>query len=286
MQLIMHWRSGNKRGICMPMHSALAQRETQVERARIEQLENQERRLLAQRERIDARIFRSSKADSRKSTWKPWLPARPRRVKRAGSPRRNCRSCSAELSQARETERERVASLSALRTRWQNAKGSQVSIEALQQAALGKASGKVTQWLAAQSLDQKPRLAQQLRVDRGWERAVETVLGSYLQAVCVDGIDSVAAVLDSFDGGHLALVIGWRSGAPAAPGRIAACQGARRNRAAFHDGGSTRGSESLGERHSICAGDWSRASRWSRATVSGWAATGCACRATKIPVPA
>ena len=49
-------------------------------------------------------------------------------------------------------------------------------------------------------------MAQQLRVDRGWERAVETVLGSYLEAVCVDGLDSVTDMLSSFDGGHLAIV--------------------------------------------------------------------------------
>ena len=47
---------------------------------------------------------------------------------------------------------------------------------------------------------------QQLRVDKGWERAVETVLGSYLEAVCVDGLDSVTDLLASFDGGHLAVV--------------------------------------------------------------------------------
>jgi chromosome segregation protein len=45
-----------------------------------------------------------------------------------------------------------------------------------------------------------------LRVDRGWERAVETVLGSYLEAVCVDGLDSVTELLAGFDGGHLAVV--------------------------------------------------------------------------------
>ena len=52
-----------------------------------------------------------------------------------------------------------------------------------------------TQWLKAHSLDQQPRVAQQLRVERGWERAVETVLGSYLEAVCVDGLDAVAELL-------------------------------------------------------------------------------------------
>ena len=205
---------------------AMAQRETQVERARIEQLENQERRLLAQRERINSDL--SQLKGRQPEIDLDTLATRESTAREAGRVAEGqLQELLAELSQARETERERVASLNQLHTRWQNAKGSQVSIEALQQAALGKASGKVTQWLAAQSLDQKPRLAQQLRVERGWERAVETVLGSYLQAVCVDGIDSVAAMLDSFDGGHLALVIGAET-APAAPGEslLAKVQGA------------------------------------------------------------
>ena len=64
------------------------------------------------------------------------------------------------------------------------------------------------------SLDRQPRVAQQLRVEQGWERAVETVLGSYLEAVCVDGLDSVTDLLASFDGGHLAVV---STGAEARP---------------------------------------------------------------------
>jgi chromosome segregation protein len=112
----------------------------------------------------------------------------------------------AEIAVSRDREREQSQTLNALRTRWQEALGSQVSTEALQHAALGKVSGKVTEWLKSKSLDRQPRVAQQLRVDRGWERAVETVLGSYLEAVCVDGLDSVADLLTSFDGGHLAVV--------------------------------------------------------------------------------
>ena len=113
---------------------------------------------------------------------------------------------SGELAAAREREREQAQAQNALRAKWQQAQGSQVSTEALQQAALGKAAGKVTHWLKAHSLDQQPRAAQQLRVERGWERAVETVLGSYLEAVCVDGLDGIADLLGSFDGGQLAVV--------------------------------------------------------------------------------
>ena len=184
---------------------ALGQRETQVERARIEQLESQQRRLLQQRERQEAE--RESFAQLQPPAALDSLAARADAARAAGEiAAAELQELLAEISAARELEREQSQSLNTLRARLQQAQGEQVSTEALQQAALGKASGRVTQWLKSQSLDRLPRLAQQLRVDKGWERAVETVLGSYLEAVCVEGLDSVTDVLASFEGGYLAVV--------------------------------------------------------------------------------
>jgi chromosome segregation protein len=186
---------------------ALGQGETQVERARIEQLENQQRRLLQQRER--QREERASLDAQQPSVSLELLAEQAAVAADAGErAQRELQDVLAELAEARERERDETRGLNDLRAQWQNAVSSQVSTEALQQAALGKASGKVTQWLKAQFLDQQPRLAQQLRVDKGWERAVETVLGSYLEAVCVDRLDGVAELLSSFDGGQLAVVSG------------------------------------------------------------------------------
>jgi chromosome segregation protein len=64
----------------------------------------------------------------------------------------------------------------------------------------------VVQWLEGQGLAQAPRLAEQLAVDPGWERAVEAVLGQYLEAVCVDGLDGVAGVLGSLTHGDLVVL--------------------------------------------------------------------------------
>jgi chromosome segregation protein len=184
---------------------ARSQRETQVERARIEELENQQRRLLQQQERQEAERLVLVQVQ-------PAVPLEALESQAAASRDAGQKAAAglqellAELSVTRERERGQTEALNALRAKWQEALGTQVSTEALQQAALGKVSGKVTQWLKAQSLDHQPRVAQQLRVDRGWERAVETVLGSYLEAVCVDGLDDVADVLGSFDGGQLAMV--------------------------------------------------------------------------------
>jgi chromosome segregation protein len=203
------------------------QRETQVERARIEQLENQQRRLLQQQERQEAE--RSSLAQLQPAVPLETLAEQAAASRDAGQKAATeLQELLAELAETRDREREQSQSLNGLRAKWQQALGSQVSTEALQQAALGRVSGKVTQWLKAQSLDHQPRVAQQLRVDRGWERAVETVLGSYLEAVCVDGLDSVADLLGSFDGGHLAVVTMGEDvgGAPDATSLQAKVQGA------------------------------------------------------------
>ncbi len=192
---------------------ALGQRETGVERARIEQLESQQRRLLQQRERQEsehAALVQLQPAIALETLEMNAESARDAGEKAAAE----LQELLAEISVTREREREQSQALNALRSRWQQALATQVSTEALQAAALGKASGKVTEWLKSKSLDGQPRVAQQLRVDRGWERAVETVLGSYLEAVCVDGLDSVTDLLASFDGGHLAVVSMGEAAAP------------------------------------------------------------------------
>jgi chromosome segregation protein len=184
---------------------ALGQRETQVERARIEQLESQQRRLLQQQERQETE--RATFAQLQPPAALETLAERAEAARIAGEgAAADLQGLLSEISVTRERERDESQSLNALRVRLQQSQGEQVSTEALQQAALGKASGKVAQWLKSQSLDRHPRVAQQLRVDKGWERAVETVLGSYLEAVCVDGLDSVTDLLASFDGGNLAVV--------------------------------------------------------------------------------
>jgi chromosome segregation protein len=93
------------------------------------------------------------------------------------------------LNAAREQVRALDEELHQARSALQALRGRRASLEALQQAALGRSQGSVTDWLTRHDLDQRPRLAQELTVAPGWDRAVETVLGAYLEAVCVGGID-------------------------------------------------------------------------------------------------
>ena len=255
---------------------AHAQRETQVERARIEQQESQQRRLLHQQGLQQEEL--QSLAAQQPSESLESLAEKAAASQAAGQALQGqLQELLDELSQAREREREQAQSLNAQRNRWQAAISTQVSTDALQQAALGKAAGKVTQWLKSQALDQQPRLAQQLRVDRGWERAVETVLGSYLEAVCVDGLDGVAATLGSFDGGHLAIVSTAEAadnatdaaslrtkvqGAPALSGMLGCVYAADSLGDALARRSSLRSGESVVTRDGIWIGrDWLRVSR-------------------------
>ena len=94
--------------------------------------------------------------------------------------------------------------------------GRLASLEALQQAALEPGKG-AAEWLRGQGLEQRPRLAEELRVEPGWELAVETVLGADLQAVLVDGFDGLS--FDGFDQGELRLLEA-KVGAARLPGSL------------------------------------------------------------------
>lgn len=83
-----------------------------------------------------------------------------------------------ELQQASQAQQQAQGEL-------QRLSGRLASLEALQQAALDPGQG-AGEWLREQNLLQRPRLAEGLRVESGWELAVETVLGADLQAVLLD----------------------------------------------------------------------------------------------------
>ena len=96
--------------------------------------------------------------------------------------------------------------LDELRAELQAAKGRRASLETLQQAALGKQQQSITSWLEQNSLSQASRLAEHLEVEPRWQQAVEIVLGHYLQAVCVEQLDDLARLgVEGIDKGVLTL---------------------------------------------------------------------------------
>jgi chromosome segregation protein len=89
------------------------------------------------------------------------------------------------------------------RTTLHESQGKFASLEALQDAALGTGDDATKRWLEGEGLGGNRRVAQALDVSDGWDRAVETVLGDYLQAVCVSDITPVAESITSLKSGSL-----------------------------------------------------------------------------------
>ncbi len=113
---------------------------------------------------------------------------------------------SQHIHRQRQLNHEGHQALQALRDQLQAQKGRYASLEALQQSALGQNNVEAVNWLSKHHLNDKPRLAQQLHVDSGWETAVETVLGNYFDAVCVDRLENLADELKDWQHGHLTLL--------------------------------------------------------------------------------
>lgn len=110
-----------------------------------------------------------------------------------------------QLDQRRNDNTRNSNELDQVRSQLQTMRGRHASLDALQQAALGEKNKAVTQWLAAQNLTNQPRLAESVKVQDGWDKALETVLGNTLQAVCVKGLDAVTSVIENLTQGELVL---------------------------------------------------------------------------------
>ncbi len=96
---------------------------------------------------------------------------------------------------ALERERATHSALSIARGNLENLRGRLGSLEALQHAALGETGGAVQEWLNRLGLDECKRLGETLQVDAGWECAVETVLGGWLESVLVEDAQALAGDL-------------------------------------------------------------------------------------------
>ncbi|WP_122321001.1 MULTISPECIES: chromosome segregation protein SMC [Pseudomonas syringae group genomosp. 2] len=182
--------------------SAEPQRQAQVQQSRIQQLEQsierlaeRQRRLAEERQLLaadpeDAAILELSEdLATRDMTLEELHAGEEQAVERVEQLRE-------ALQQASQAQQQAQGEL-------QRLNGRLASLEALQQAALDPDTG-TAEWLRDQQLAERPRLAEGLSVEAGWELAVETVLGADLQAVLVDDFDALD--LANFQQGDLRLL--------------------------------------------------------------------------------
>jgi chromosome segregation protein len=190
-------------------------------------------------------------------------------------------------------ERQRGAQgeLAETRKQHQAARGRLASLEALQQAALGQESDAARGWLARQGLADAARLGGLLEVEAGWESAVETVLGTLLEAVVLDDVGSVLAELPGFDTGRLALVEGggpdFQAPADSLAARVRGPHAVRRLLAgvrtveSLESAMATRSALSEGEALVTRSGEW-LAHGWLRVVRAGEAQHGALAREREI----
>jgi chromosome segregation protein len=194
----------------------------QVESARIEQLESQRYRLQAQADRLSLELeaLSSQQADAPIDGLTD-SEAAARAV--ADTLARELDSAVAQLHALRTTQQSTDARLETLRQQREQARAELMSLEALQKAALREKNARAGAWLSALADSAgQPRLAETLEVEAGWERAVETVLGDYLEAVGVNALDQLQASLPGLDGGSITFFEQARSDGAARDGTLAA----------------------------------------------------------------
>ncbi len=125
------------------------------------------------------------------------------------------------INERKEKNIQLSSELDEARELFQDVRAKLISLEALQHAALGETSEKSKAWIAECGLDRKPKLIDSISVESGWEKAVETVLGQNINAVCVDRIDEVTGLLHSLESGSISLLESSSSNLDSVSGSLA-----------------------------------------------------------------
>jgi chromosome segregation protein len=184
------------------LHSAEPRQQAEVQQSRIHQLEQSLQRLAERRRRLtdERQQLTGEPQDAVVAELTEQVAIAERRLEQlqAGEDEQ-----AQTLQQLREQLQQTSQAQHQAQGELQRLSGRLASLEALQQAAL-EPGNDTSHWLREQGLSNSPRLAEQLRVEPGWELAVETVLQADLQALLLD--DPAGLDFSSFVQGDLRLV--------------------------------------------------------------------------------
>jgi chromosome segregation protein len=185
---------------------AQQEREAEVQASRLEHLEQLLQRLRGRRAQldVDAENLPRFGADE--------VEGLARDIEVAEEQRRGLEAaidqCLADLAAAREEVLQYERLQDDARLEVQQLRHELAGLQAVQQVALGRDARDSADWVTAQALTEAPWLGEGISVVGGWERAVETVLGDYLQAIVVPRIDDFEGALGELPAGGISLVEG------------------------------------------------------------------------------
>ena len=186
--------------------SAESLQSAQVERTRIEGLEQSQHDLQRRRQRLRQEL-EGLQADSVEEALHQLGEQHEVLLERRENTNEALEQADQRLAGLGEQEDELGETLHELRGELQRKQARLASLETLQQSALGEDDQARAAWIADQGLAADQRLASRLQVIQGWEQAVELVLGERLQALLLDGDSQRLASADqSPPGGRLLLL--------------------------------------------------------------------------------
>ena len=182
-----------------------AQQSRNVEQTRSEEIESRIRSLADRRKKLEEAKSGTSAEDLAAELDKLGVQEQRKRQARDEFDR-HLADIGDKIRKLREQDTKLTRLVDERRATLQEAEGRYASLEALQKAALDEGDEGVQEWLAGSGLDANKRVAQTLDVAEGWQKAVETVLGDYLQAVCVSDITPVTENIARLRSGSLTIL--------------------------------------------------------------------------------
>ncbi|PPD21190.1 MAG: chromosome segregation protein SMC [Methylobacter sp.] len=185
--------------------SAKFNEEAEILRLKIHQLETQNRQLKVRHEKLELERGELSVGPLEAET-----AALARAIEQLENHRSEVRQqlelAHQKIGQQRQHIKQTHDDLHDCRLELQAVNGKITSLELLQQHAMGKDNRKLMDWLAQLKLENAPRLVEFTVAEQGWELAVETVLGLYLEAICLDDMSPVLAALPQLQDQSISLL--------------------------------------------------------------------------------
>ncbi len=182
-----------------------AQQLRNVEQTRSEQIESRIQSFSERRQKLDDAKSGAS-ADELKLNFDELASQEQRKRQARDEFDRHLADITEKIRKLREQDKKLTRLVDERRNALQVGQGKYASLEALQKAALGEGDEGVNEWLESAGLDTNRKVAQALDVAAGWEKAVETVLGDYLQAICVNDITPVTESIAKLRSGNVTIL--------------------------------------------------------------------------------
>ena len=171
--------------------------QAQVERARMEQLENQLQQVASRLLKLNTEkgLFSTDSHEEELSKQQQLLAKTDKKSKQE---QEQFDLCKQALQDQVENNKNTQQDLQNNRSELQSLNGKLSSLNVLQNASLGKDKNSIKllqKWLSKHDLDNVLTLADSIRIESGWEKALETVLGDLLQSKQLDSFEQLKQLM-------------------------------------------------------------------------------------------